>query len=81
MLRMCRNISLSFDEAFQEFKFVNCCFKNLTLIDYDFGEAKLEKCTFNTCLLHGITQKMTNEFIEYLEKQTLAMYLNDNLNK
>jgi len=38
---------------------------------------KQESCMFRKCLLHGITQKMTKEFIEYLESQTLEMHMNN----
>ena len=38
---------------------------------------KQESCAFKTCLLHGITQKMTKDFIEYLESQTLAMHMDN----
>jgi Rrf2 family protein len=36
---------------------------------------KKETCPFDTCLLRGITQKMTMEFISYLESQTLADHI------
>jgi Rrf2 family protein len=36
---------------------------------------KHDTCAFNDCLLNGITQKMTKEFILYLESQTLDMHL------
>ena len=39
---------------------------------------KQETCTFRKCLLHGVTQKMTVDFIEYLEKQTLAKHAEQN---
>ena len=38
---------------------------------------KLETCMFKNCLLHGITQKMTLDFIKYLESQTLDKHLNN----
>lgn len=38
---------------------------------------KHEACMFNNCLLSGITQRMTNEFITYLEGQTLDMHLDN----
>ena len=40
---------------------------------------KQETCTFKNCLLHGITQKMTKEFIEYLKSQNLEMHLKNNV--
>jgi len=40
---------------------------------------KQEGCSFKKCLLHGITQKMTNEFVEYLESQTLEMHMNNEI--
>jgi len=39
---------------------------------------KEEACTFRKCLLHGVTQKMTKDFIEYLEGQTLAKHAEEN---
>ena len=40
---------------------------------------KQESCSFKKCLLHGVTQKMTNEFVEYLESQTLEMHMNNEI--
>jgi len=40
---------------------------------------KQESCTFKKCLLHGITQKMTKDFIDYLESQTIEMHLNNKI--
>jgi len=42
---------------------------------------KFETCMFKNCLLHGITQKMTNDFIKYLESQTIEMHLNNKIVK
>ncbi len=36
---------------------------------------KHDTCPFNSCLLGGITQKMTTEFVKYLESQTLAIHM------
>ena len=38
---------------------------------------KHEACTFNCCLLNGIAQKMTKEFVTYLESQTLEMHVDN----
>lgn len=38
---------------------------------------KNEACSFGKCLLHGISQKMTKDFIEFLESQTLEMHMNN----
>ena len=39
---------------------------------------KQETCSFRKCLLHGVTQKMTNTFVEYLTSQTLSDHVTDN---
>ncbi len=40
-------------------------------------ECPLDKpvCSFDQCIMHNITKKMTIEFIKYLEAQTLDKYL------
>jgi len=63
--------------------------KDITFLQvYELIEGELDKnfcpfgkhdnCTFKMCLMHGITQKMTLEFIEYLESQTLEMHVEKN---
>ena len=42
---------------------------------------KQESCSFRKCLLHGVTQKMTKEFVVYLEGQTLAMHMDNDISK
>jgi Rrf2 family protein len=32
-------------------------------------------CTFDKCIMNGITQKMSEEFINYLKSQTLSLYV------
>ncbi|MDP4209119.1 MAG: Rrf2 family transcriptional regulator [Bacteroidota bacterium] len=32
-------------------------------------------CPFSKCIMNNITQKMSQEFIDYLKGQTLAMYI------
>ena len=39
---------------------------------------KQETCSFRKCLLHGVTQKMTNTFVEYLKNQKLSDHITDN---
>jgi len=46
------------------------------------GKVEIEKCVFNTpvcpfdkCIMNNISNKMSEEFIQYLKEQTLSMYL------
>jgi Rrf2 family protein len=32
-------------------------------------------CTFEKCILNNVTNKMTSDFVKYLQSQTIAMYL------
>lgn len=40
---------------------------------------KQEACMFRKCLLHGVTQKMTKDFVEYLESQTLGSHMDNDV--
>jgi len=42
---------------------------------------KQESCSFKQCLLHGVTQKMTKEFISYLGSQTLEMHMKNKISE
>ena len=39
---------------------------------------KHDTCSFRKCLLHGVTQKMTNTFVEHLESQVLFDHVENN---
>jgi len=47
------------------------------------GKVEIQHCAFNTpvcpldkCIMNNITNKMSNEFVQYLKSQTLGMYVN-----
>jgi len=48
-LNVSRNIILGYEEAFRDYTFIDCSFHNIKLIDFDFGEAKLQNCKFVNC--------------------------------
>lgn len=43
----------------------------------DIGDCPLDRpvCKFNKCIFNNVTRKMTEEFVEYMRKETLANYL------
>lgn len=59
--------------------------EDLSLLDiYEAIEGKIvavdcpldkEICPFDKCMFSGVTKKMTNDFIEYLDKHTLRDYM------